>query len=197
MIATAELEGTVEEVQARADDYVAEVLGQTYFTKNGELQEDGWYFTVKCHREDMKRTPAVGYLIVCEDGQVKHLSEDYIREMKEAAETQAAKERGEEFARDEDGHVLRRHARIKAGSWLANYVDHKIGARGGIFIPIEPPIWRFSVCDFLRDSEPYPLDVIDVNAVTGEVYKPTQDQINIIIRGVCAARKRKKQTTTW
>lgn len=203
MIATKELELTVEDTQgltneyiAVANEYIANVLGQNYFTKKGNKREHGWNFAVQCHRDDMKFSPMVGYLTICHDGQVETLSENRIREMKEAAETQAAKARGEKFARDENGFVLRRQARTKAHVWLGDYVDFKIGAAGGIFIPVEPPIWRFSVCDFwIGGGEPI-LDVIDVNALTGEVYKPSEEQIEIIIRGASATRKHQEYTPT-
>lgn len=192
MSATKELELTTEVAQEAANQYISDVLGQNYFTEKGNKREHGWNFAVQCRRDDMKFCPMVGLLTVYENGQVETLSADQIREMREAAETQAAKERGEEFARDENGYVLRRQARIKASSWLTNYVDHKIGAQGGTFIPTEPPIWRFAVCDFVVGSEQNPLDIIDVNAISGEVIKPHEEQIEIIIRGACASRKRQK-----
>lgn len=194
MVATI-IELTIEDAGAIADDYISQAFDPSFFTTNGKKVDDGWHFTVKCHRDDMTRTPAVGGLTVFESGDVETLSDDRIRDMKEAAETQAAQQR-QEFARGEDGYVLRYHARIKASCWLAKKVDLKISASSGVFIPIENPIWRFSVYDSALLSDDDPLGIIDVDATTGEVQKLDEEEIEIIIRGACASRRYPEYTTT-
>lgn len=193
MIATKKRQIDIKSAGKRADEYISTVFGSTYFTYDGEERDDHYHFMVKCLRDDMKRNPAVGSITVFESGDVQVLSEDRIRDMKEAGETQAAQHR-KELARDEDGYVLRYHARINASCWLADTVGHKLGATGGLFIPSERPIWRFTVQDFVMQSTNYALAVIDVNARTGEVLKPNEEEIEIIIRGVCASRKHQKYT---
>lgn len=193
MIATKELELTIEGAEDIARAYITTAFDENYFTSNGKKHDDGWHFMVNCHREDMNRTPAVGGIFVCASGKVETLSEDRIREMTEAVEVQAAQKRGE-LARDANGYVLRYHARIKANSWTTNHIDHKVGAKGGVFIPAEEPIWRFSIKDSLADADDHTFDVIDVDAKTGEVNPLSQERLNNIFGGLRAARGIKKQT---
>ncbi|MEZ4713569.1 MAG: hypothetical protein R3A44_40655 [Caldilineaceae bacterium] len=108
--------------------------------------------------------------------------------MKEAVAVQAAQERGE-LARDERGYIVRFHARIKANSWISNRIDLKVGATGGILIPVEPPIWRFSIQLHAQEAELNALDVIDVNAQTGQVIPLTKQQLELIRGGVRALRR--------
>lgn len=193
MVTTKEL--TIEDAGTIASEYISKTFDESFFPTLGKKIDEGWYFTIKCHREDMSRTPAVGGLIISPFGEVQELSEDRIRDTREAAETQAAQHR-KELARDENGYVLRYHARIKATFWLANNIDYKVGAKGGFFIPIDSPIWRFSVYDNVIESDDVQLGVIDVDAVTGEVRQPNDEEIEIIIRGVCASRRPSKYSAS-
>ncbi|MEM7133275.1 MAG: hypothetical protein AAF702_43655 [Chloroflexota bacterium] len=192
MIATQEL--TIEDASTIANEYISNIFDESFFITLGKKIDEGWYFTVKCRREDMNRTPAIGGVIVLECGDIQKLSEDRIRDMKEAAETQAAMHK-KELPIDKEGHVLRYYARIKATHWLANHVDHKIGATGGFFVPIHSPIWRFSVIDNALKSDDIQLGVIDIDAETGEVRKPNDEEVEIIIRGACASRRYPQYTT--
>ncbi|MBV7326842.1 hypothetical protein KFU94_00995 [Chloroflexi bacterium TSY] len=196
MIATREHELTTEVVQEVANKYISDVFGDSYFIEKGNKRDHGWNFTVQVQRDDISFSPMVGWLTISNDGQVENLSEDRIRDMKESAEVYAAKERGDTFARDQNGYVLRYHARIKANTWTTNYIDHKLGARGGIFIPVETPLWRFMIKDSLVGAVDHPLDFIDVNAVTGEVIPLTEHQIAKIVGELCATRRLQKQTAT-
>lgn len=192
MVTTKEI--TLNDASIIAEEYISQVFGDSFFATLGKEIDEGWYFSVKCNREDLNRTLAVGGVVILEYGIVQSLSEDKIRDMKEAAETQAAIHK-KELAQDENGYLLRYHARIKATHWLANNVDHKIGARGGFFVPIDSPIWRFSVIDNAIESEDIQLGVIDINAVTGEVLKPNDEEIEIIVRGACASRRYPQYST--
>lgn len=193
MVATTIL--TIENASTIADEYLADTFGKTYFAYECSESDDGYHFRVACTREDMPRKVAVGGVTVFRSGDVKTLSEDQIRDMVEAAETQAAQRR-KEFARDKDEYVLRYHARIKASIWLSKNVDAKNGASGGVFIPTDPPIWRFIVQDFVLDSEDRPLGMVDVNALTGEVLELDEEEIEIIVRGSCASRRYPQYTAT-
>jgi hypothetical protein len=143
---------------------------------------------VICHRADMSRTPAVGVVSVAPaTGQVHELTAEQIRNLREAGAVQAAQARGE-LARDEQGYVLRYHARIKASVWISDRVDLKVGASGGAFLPLDPPVWRFSIDFHLEDRQLDPLGVIDVNAKTGQVIPLTNKQLQTI-RGCVRAAK--------
>ena len=192
MVATAIL--TLEDAGTIADEYIKSVFGDNHYTCEGNEIDGGIVFLVACSRDDVKKDLGAGHVTVLDSGEVKTLSEDRIRDIKETGETRAAQKR-KELARDEDGHVLRYHARINATSWLANNVDHKIGAKDGFFVPIDSPIWRFAVYDFALLSDDIQLGVIDVDAVTGAVLKPDDEEIEIIIRGACASRRYPQYTT--
>lgn len=79
----------------------------------------------------MKRIPAVGAIAVdAISGQIEALTDDQLRNMREAGAVQATQGR-RELARDENGYILRRHARIKANNWISDRVGLKVGAEGG------------------------------------------------------------------
>lgn len=194
MIAT--LEVTETACRTIVDQYLANRLGPTYHAGRGQLRNDAWVFTVTNQRADMKRIPAVGAIAVdAVSGQVEALTDDQIRNMREAGAVQAAQER-RELARNEDGYILRRHAWIKASSWLSNYVGMKIGAENGQFIDQEPPTWRFSIVCYLRNLETCSFGAIDVDAITGQVTPLPEPQIQTIQEAVSAAVRYQKQTAT-
>ncbi|MCE7984759.1 MAG: hypothetical protein DYG89_26605 [Caldilinea sp. CFX5] len=144
----------------------------------------------------MARVPAVGSIAVSAiSGQIHKLTDDQIRNMGEAGAVQAAQAR-KELARDDDGYVLRRHAWIKASSWLSNYVGMKIGAEYGQFIEQASPIWRFSIVCYLRNLEAHSFGAIDVDAMTGQVTPLPDKQIQTIQEAVSAAVRYQKQTAT-
>lgn len=194
MMVTTDRRLQLEEAQEIADAYVSDVFGPNYRTQDGKQCDEYWRFMVICHRDDMQRPVAIGGVSVHEImGQVEALSDERIRDMREAGAVQAAQERGE-LARDDDGYVLRTHARIKANAWTSNHIDLKVGARGGVFLPMEPPIWRFTVHDFAGEGERTALDVIDVDAETGQVYPFAPDKLAFLQGAVGAARKHQKLT---
>lgn len=194
MIATFELTETA--CRTAADQYLAKVLGTAYRADHGQLRNDAWVFTVINHRTDMTRIPAVGSIAVDGvSGQVQRLTDDQIHNMREAGAVQAAQSR-RELARDKDGYVLRRHAWIKASSWLSNYVGMKIGAEDGQFIDQEPPIWRFSIVCYLGNLETRSFGAIEVDAITGQVTPLPDTQIQTIQEAASAAVRYQKQTAT-
>lgn len=85
---------------------------------------------------------------------------------------------------DEAGYVLRRHARIKANNWISDRVGLQISAEGGLFIPAEPPVWRFAICYQAMG----PLAVLNVNALTGQVDPLPDEQLQAIQENVCALK---------
>lgn len=194
MIAIKERELTTDSVQNVANEYIASALGPNYFTDQSTERDRGWNFIVQCRYEDINKCPPVGILAVFENGQVEQLSEDRIRDMRETGEIRAAKERGEKFARDKNGFVLRRQARIKASCWTSDNIGMKFGAEGGIFIDLDDPIWRFSVHFYFPEGDSPVLDVIDVDAKTGTVHPLSDEQIKAIAGGIRAARRIQEQT---
>jgi hypothetical protein len=116
------------------------------------------------------------------------LTDEQLRTVKEAGAVQAAQARGE-LARDEQGYVLRSHARIKASVWISDRVDLKVGATGGAFLPLDPPVWRFAIDCQLADRHLDPLGVINVNAKTGQVVPLSDEQLEAIRECVRAAKQ--------
>lgn len=184
MTLTAEM--TEVEARTAVDHYLATALGPTYQAGRAHQRTGGRLsFVVLCQREDMQRVPAVGFISVeTRKGQVEALSADRLREMQEAGAVQAAQSRNE-LARDEEGYVLRQHARIKANVWISDRVGLKVRATGGIFVPLDPPLWRFSI--YYHDCGP--LAVLNVNAQTGEIDAVTDAQLQAIREDVRALKQ--------
>lgn len=144
----------------------------------------------------MKRIPAVGAIAVdAISGQIEALTDDQLRNMREAGAVQAAQER-KELARDENGYVLRRHARIKASCWISDRVGLKIGAEDGQWLAQEPPVWRFSIVCYLQTIHVGLLGSIDVDAITAQVTPLSDTQIQTIQEALSAAVRDQKQTAT-
>ena len=68
----------------------------------------------------------------------------------------------------------------RAGSrrWLDQQLAMKYSASGGLWIPLDPPVWQFSIAFSLQDVHLDPLGVIDVNAQTGTVLPLSTHQLN-------------------
>lgn len=183
------LSNGVNSVQQIANAYLSTVLGPAYRVGQSILRQGQWHCRVLCQRPDLQRTPIVGSITVdAKTGQVNPLTADQLRDLREAGAVQAAQARGE-LARDEDGYILRYHARIKATVWISDQTDLKVGATGGFFLPLDPPVWRFAIDFHLADVYLNPLGVIDVNAQTGQVISITNDQLQNI-RGCVRAAQR-------
>jgi hypothetical protein len=182
----------VNEVEARrnADIYLTNQVGLAYGTGHGYLRDSRWCFMVTCRNHTQNHTAVVGVISVdAATGQVNQLTGEQIRNLQEAGAVQTAQARGE-LARDEQGYVLRYHARIKASVWISDRIDLKVGANGGAFLPLDPPVWRFSIDLTLADEHLEPLGVIDVDATTGQVIPLTTEQLQLIRECVRAAKQR-------
>jgi hypothetical protein len=190
MSLSAALDLHLTEAQARAqvNRYLTQRLGAAYSAGHSYLRDGRWCFMVSYQPADLSHALAVGVVTVdVATGRVNELTEDQLRNLRETGVVQAAQARGE-LARDEQGYVLRSHARIKASVWISDRVDLKVGANGGIFLPLDPPVWRFSIDFHLEDTHLDPLGVIDVDAKTGQVVPLTNEQIQAI-RGCVRAVK--------
>lgn len=178
--------GTVQQI---ANAYLSTMVGPAYSVGQSVLRQGQWHYRVLCQRPDLQRTPIVGSITVdAKTGQVNPLTADQVRDLREASAVQAAQARGE-LARDEEGYILRYHARIKATVWISDQTDLKVGATGGVFLPLDPPVWRFAIDFHLADTYLNPLGVIDVNAQTGQVIPVTTDLLHNI-RGCVRAAQR-------
>ena len=178
--------GTVQQI---ANAYLSTMVGPAYRVGQSVLRQGQWHCRVLCQRPDLQRTPIVGSITVdVKTGQVNPLTADQVRDLREAGAVQAAQARGE-LARDEEGYILRYHARIKATVWISDQTDLKVGATGGVFLPLDPPIWRFAIDFHLAETYLNPLGVIDVNAQTGQVIPVTTDLLHNI-RGCVRAAQR-------
>ena len=176
-------------VQQIANAYLSTMVGPAYSVGQSVLRQGQWHCRVLCQRPDLQRTPIVGSITVdVKTGQVNPLTADQVRDLREAGAVQAAQARGE-LARDEEGYILRYHARIKATVWISDETDLKVGATGGVFLPLDPPIWRFAIDFHLAETYLNPLGVIDVNAQTGQVIPVTTDLLHNI-RGCVRAAQR-------
>ncbi|MBV7326926.1 hypothetical protein KFU94_01430 [Chloroflexi bacterium TSY] len=184
MISTTEM--TETDVRTTINTYLAEAMGPEYRAGHARSREDGrWGFTVLCQRDDMSRTPAVGTLWADPTtGQIEVLNDEQVREMREAGAVQAAQARNE-LAKDENGYILRRYARIQANVWISDRVGLKIKASGGTFVPSDPPVWRFSI--FYHTLGP--LAVMDVSAKTAEIDPLTDAQLQAIREDVRAIKQ--------
>jgi hypothetical protein len=177
------------DAQRAGSAYVAAALGADYGTASGFYRHGRWHFLVRCNRAGGKQPCIVGRLSVeAATGRVNELTVEQIREMQESGVVQAAQARGE-LARDEQGYVLRSQARIKASVWISDRVDLKVGANGGAFLPLDPPVWRFSIDFHLGERFLDPLGVIDVEATTGQVVPLSDEQIQAIQECVRAAKR--------
>ncbi len=178
--------GTVQQI---ANAYLSTMVGPAYSVGQSVLRQGQWHYRVLCQRPALQRTTIVGSITVdAKTGQVNPLTADQVRDLREAGAVQAAQARGE-LARDEEGYILRYHARIKATVWISDQTDLKVGATGGVFLPLDPPVWRFAIDFHLADTYLNPLGVIDVNAQTGQVIPGTTDLLHNI-RGCVRAAQR-------
>jgi hypothetical protein len=173
----------------RASRYLTQTLGAPYGLGAGFMRHGRWVFPVMSEQHTAHPAPMVGVLEVdAQSGQLEPLSAAQIADMQEAGAVQAAQARGE-LARNEQGYVLRSHARIKASVWISDRVDLKVGASGGAWIPFDNPIWRFSISLHQEGEDLEPLGTIDVDATSGRVHPLTTEQIQAIQESVRAAKQ--------
>lgn len=183
------LDNGASAVQQIANAYLSTMVGPAYRVGQSILRQGQWHCRVLCQQPDLQRMPIVGSITIdAKTCQVNPLTADQVRDFREAGAVQAAQARGE-LARDEEGYILRYHARIKATVWISDETDLKVGATGGVFLPLDPPVWRFAIDFYLGDRHLTPLGVIDVNAQTGQVMPVTTDLLHNI-RGCVRAAQR-------
>jgi hypothetical protein len=161
--------------------YLANTLGAAYRAVSGTYEHGLWSFLILYHCAGVNQPCIVGRVAVNAQGTFGHgdvipLTEDQLREVRECADWEMARFRGE-LSRDADGYVSRHQARRLARRWLDQHLAMKYGASGGIFIPLAAPVWQFSIYFNLQDLHLEPLGVIDVDAQTGDVKPLNNDQL--------------------
>ena len=178
-----------EQARTKVDNYLNLALGSAYFAGHGRSNQGRWYFPVKW-RSDETVHPVMegGISLEIASGQVTKLTSDQIQDLREAGPVQLAQKRGE-LARGIDGYVLRYHARIKASLWISNRSDLKVGADGGVLLPGEQPLWRFSIYYRTSARNLTPLGVIDVEAQSGQIIPLRDQQLQTIQECVRAAKR--------
>jgi hypothetical protein len=168
---------TISEADAQraAQAYLTEALGAEYAATRGAYVNGRWDLSIRCTRAGVKQPCVVGRLSIdAQTGTVIPLTSEHLREIRECAEWEAARVRGE-LARDAAGYVSRHQARRLARRWLDRHLAMKYGASDGLLIPLAPPVWQFSIYFSLQDVYLEPLGLIDVDAMTGDV-KPLSDE---------------------
>ncbi len=178
-----------EQARTQVDKYLNLALGSTYAAGYGHVHDGRWCFQVKWRNNDSMQPVMVGGIAQeIATGRIINLTDDQIQDMREAGPVQLAQKRGE-LARGTDNYILRYHARIKASVWISNHVDLKVGADGGVLIPLAPPIWRFSIYYRAEGSNLTPLGVIDVEAQSGQIIPLRDQQLQAIQECVRAAKQ--------
>ncbi len=166
------------EAHETAGAYLMAVLGVDYAATNGTYAQGRWHFLIGCQRTNVNQPCIVGRVAVdAQTGSVITLPADQLRETRECADWEVARLRGE-LARDADGYVSRHQARRLARRWLDQQLAMKYSASGGLWMPLDPPVWQFSIAFSLQDVHLDPLGVIDVNAQTGTVIPLSAHQLN-------------------
>ena len=173
----------------KVDNYLNLALGSAYFAGSGRVNEGRWHFPVKWRNADARQPIMVGGIsLEIATGQVIKLTSDQIQDLREAGQVQLAQKRGE-LARGVDGYVLRYHARIKASLWISNQIDLKVGADGGVLLPGEQSLWRFSIYYRTSARNLSPLGMIDVDAQSGQIIPLRDQQLQTIQECVRAAKR--------
>ncbi len=162
--------------QRTANGYLSDVLGNEYCALHGVYGNGCWYFLIRYQCADHQESYGVGKIAVdTSTGKVNALTDEEIQDARESSAVQIANARGE-MARDAHGYLLRYQAQMNATEWLHEHLTMHFSATEGLFIPLEHPLWQFSVRFRLaRVGELKPLGVIDVDAQNGQV-KPFSRQ---------------------
>ncbi|MCB0092693.1 MAG: hypothetical protein KDE54_32625 [Caldilineaceae bacterium] len=173
----------------KANQYIKRVLGNAFNIGKSRIRAGRCSFPVYWRAADSEISFMVGAVSFDDiTNNVYELTADQIQDMKEAGPVQVAQKQGD-LARDANGFVMRYQARIKASIWVSNRTDLKVSAKGGRFIQLDPPIWRFVVYHQSAGMDLNELDVIDVDALSGCVYPLNNQQLQSIVERVRANRQ--------
>lgn len=195
IIAINECQGTVQAVSKDVDRYLVTALGPAYTASNPTQQAGGLTFLIRYQDGLLPQPCIVGRILVNKDypathngtaGLMKLLTKEQVQEIRETAAWEVARQRGE-LARNEDGYLSRHQARRLARRWLDQHLSMKFSATGGQWLPLNPPLWQFTIEFTLQAVPLQALGVITVNAQTGVVTPIPVEQIDHLREHVRAA----------
>jgi hypothetical protein len=180
------------EAQRSADEYVASYLDPSLRTGSGFLarhERPLWRFIIRSPHGPL------GYILVdAATGAVVPLMDNEIRIIQEHALIAEAESRAE-LPVDAQGCVPSEYARRRANGYLNNYLSLYYSAADGIFIPLHPPIWQFTIRFRRPRCGAFILGTLDVDAQTGEPIPLTIDQIEHIMDRTNALIRHQTQAT--
>jgi hypothetical protein len=176
----------LDEATARcvASEYIQVTLGPVYRLEQGFYSQRpsclAWRFLVIQAVSDA----VTGYIDVdTVTGQVIPLADEQLQDMRERALVIAAQNR-QALARDERGYILPFVAKSKVNGYLTQDVAFFASAHGQpTWLDGQPPVWR--VATRVRLSEQgssVDFGAVDVDALTGEVIRLTDQQIQNLQR---------------
>lgn len=201
MQAVVEVTGTNETRQIAVEQAANTYLDQTFpylcrLGKGRRMPNGDWHFLVQHISPDLKRPETVALLHV--DGQshrVTPLTEEERQNAKDRILIAIAEARGELPL--QDGFIPRLFACRKASIYLSEKVGFFFTPVDGIFIPLDGPVWQFSLQFRLPHSGNLGvLDTIDVDAQTGKVIPLPPQQITEIQRRANAIARYQTPATT-
>jgi len=197
MVATTFLPDIPTKVLSSVNEYLTKTLGLEYTSGTSIDSPIATAVHIRCQRADLPALAIVGRLqLETETSQVIPLSSEEIREIHECTAWYAARRRGE-LARDENGYILRQQGRRLASQWLDDHLSMKFYASGGLFIPIEHPLWQYNIVFKLKNLKIEPIGLIEVNAYSGEIEPIHSEQLqNIRERTHAIIRHQKPSSAT-
>jgi hypothetical protein len=171
-------------VEQAAIAYVKQTFSYPCRLGKGRRMSNGdWHFLVQYISSDLKRPETIAKLHI--DGRshrVTPLAEEEQQKAKERILIAIAGARGELPL--QDGYVPRLFACRRAGIYLDEHVGFFFTPVDGIFIPLDRPVWQFSLQFRLPHSGNLGLlDTIDVDAQTGNVIPLPPQQITDLSLG--------------
>lgn len=146
--------------------------GACYFHKR--LVREVWRFYV-C----FNHSPVGLILLDVHTGAVLPLTDQEIQVMREKAAVIAARVQGR-LPTTQDGFIVGEYARRCATTYLNEVLTLFFGATDPIFIPDNPPQWRFMIEFKMYDIGPFTVGTLAVDARNGDIFPLTTSQIKQI-----------------
>ncbi|MBV7336215.1 hypothetical protein KFU94_49875 [Chloroflexi bacterium TSY] len=148
-------------VTANIDPALKVIAGDHHLDKPSETGR--WrFFVCSAH------APLRAIHVDTKTGRVTPFTSDEIRVVREHAAIAEAKSKGV-LPLNEDGYVLSEYARRRANGYLTMQISMHYSVNGGLFIPLERPIWQFAIkLQLPRVGILGIMGTIDVDAEIGE-----------------------------
>ena len=186
---------TMHTASSRVNHYLSSTLGNEYIGGAVSHSSTTSSALIRCNRDGLPARCFVGRVYVdSQTGCPIPLTPEQIREIRECADWYAARMRGE-LARDDRGYVSQHQSRRLASQWLDRHLSMKFYASGGIFFPLQEPLWQYSIAFKLRHLHLEPLGLIEVDALTGDVEPISHERLQMIKERVHAVIRDQKSST--